>query len=325
MTITYARLIVNSNRLPFYGPNLPYLANNATITLIHYPISSMLAQTRRSFTTRPARPEEIPALDRLLRQSRRSHIRSGWQPVTAWIGRAPAFVAENRFGLAGSLITPADPPPAAWVRAALVADGFPTAEVITPLLNACLDVLARQGVTTLSAMPTEPWLPPILDELGFAIVQEVENWEKRDLGTSRPGAQDLRVRPARQDDIPHLIPLEQAAFSPRWRYSAEALALALEKAATFTVAERRGEIVGFQVSLASDQWAHLVRLTVHPAAQQSGVGARLLNDALARYAALNLKSVSLNTQSDNLPSQRLYAAFDFRRVGPPLPVWERPV
>jgi ribosomal protein S18 acetylase RimI-like enzyme len=133
------------------------------------------------------------------------------------------------------------------------------------------------------------------------------------------------VRPARQDDLARLIPIEQAAFAPRWRCSAETLALAWGKAATFTVAERQGEILGFQVSLASDQRAHLVRLTVHPAAQQSGVGARLLTDALARYAALNLKSVSLNTQSDNLPSQRLYAALNFRRVGSPLPVWERPV
>jgi len=284
-----------------------------------------IAQAQRSLVIRPARPADGPAMDRLLQKSLGAHLHSDWRPATDWIGRAPAFVAKNRYGLAGCLITPADPPPAAWVRAAAVSDGIPPAGVMAQLFAAGLQTLAAQGINTLSAMPTEPWLPPILDDLGFTIVEQVETWEKHNLDIARWGAQDIQVRPARAEEMEHLARIERAAFAPRWRHSAETLALARERAATFTVAERGRKIVGFQVSLARGDQAHLVRLTVHPAAQGSGVGSRLLAHALTRYANLGLTRVSLNTQSNNTPSHRLYAAFGFRRAALPLPVWERPV
>jgi N-acetylglutamate synthase-like GNAT family acetyltransferase len=282
-------------------------------------------QGDRSFAIRPAVPADAAAVHRLLYSNRRSHRHLYWRPATDWLGRAPACVAEDRHGLAGCLITPADPPPAAWVRAAAVRDGAPLAPIMDRLFAACLELLAAQGIETLAAMPSELWLPPILDALGFAIVEQVETWEKNDLHAVHQGAPDVQVRPVHPADMAQLTCIERAAFAPRWRHSVETLALAWESAATFTVAQREGGIVGYQVSLASGDWAHLARITVHPAVQRSGVGTRLLADALARYVALGLARVSLNTQSDNLPSHRLYHAFGFRRVAPPLPVWERPV
>jgi N-acetylglutamate synthase-like GNAT family acetyltransferase len=285
----------------------------------------MVIPALRSPLVRPARPADVPALQILLGTSSHVHRHLDWRPATSWIGRAPAFVAEDPFGLRGALITPADPPPAAWVRLAAVDHGVSPADVMDPLVAACLDALAAQNVATLGAMPIDDWLPRVLDRLGFDIVEEVATWTKNDLCVTRPGARDIHIRPARADEMTLLEAIETAAFPPRWRHSAETLALAFQQVSIFSVAERGADVVGFQFSQVSERRAHLVRLTVHPAAQRTGVGARLLADALTSYAGLNVSSVSLNTQSGNIASHHLYRAFGFQPAGYPLPVWERPV
>jgi ribosomal-protein-alanine N-acetyltransferase len=281
--------------------------------------------SQEPLSVRPARPEDAQSVWKLLQTSWHCHLRFEWRPHIAWIGQAPALLAERPHGLVGCLITPADPPPAAWVSAAAVSNGERTLPVMHTLLSAILDNLRDAGIASLACMPSEPWLPPILERLGFAVVEQVIIWEKPDLHVTRPGAQDLLVRPVSQADVDQLARIEQAAFAPRWRYSAHTLSLALAHAGTFTVAQRQGLVVGYQFSVITGDWAHLVRITVDPAEQRTGVGARLLTDALTRYGELGVRHVSLNTQSDNLPSQHLYSTFGFQEIGLPISVWERPV
>ncbi len=282
-------------------------------------------QTQQSLTVRPACAADGPAIDRLLRSALHTHTHSDWRSPIDWIGRSPAFVAENRYGPAGCLITSTDSPPSAWVRAAAATIDAPAAVVMNKLLSASLDALAGQGISSLAAMPTAAWLGPVLDALGFTVVEQVETWVKDGLTAPRPGAGAIQVRPAKAAEMVILAVIEQAAFAPRWQLSAETLALAWSQAATFTVAEQNGRITGFQFSQSEGDRAHLVRLAIDPIVQRTGVGTRLLADGLSRCAALGLTHISLNTQSDNLASHRLYAAFGFHRSGHPLPVWERQV
>jgi len=278
-----------------------------------------------AFSIRPAYPTDAAAMVQLLERSFHQHFHPDWQPFVHWLGKAPAFVAEGVLGLLGFAITPANPPPAAWIRAAAVHDRADANQIMSQMLNNCLAELAKQQVSTLSAMPVEPWLPPILDELGFAIVEQVENWIKPNLETDQQGNPQVVIRPAQLEEISALAAIDQAAFAPRWWHSVETLRWAWEQAQVFTVAEQNRRPVGFQISLAHQNQAHLARVTIHPAVQRQGIATRLLADALARYAALGLEHVSLNTQTDNHASHRLYAAFDFQREGLPVAVWERPV
>lgn len=281
------------------------------------------ARTDLTLSIRPAGAGDVQAMSRLLDQGQHVHLHPDWRPATDWIGRAPAFVAEDRRGLAACLVTPADPPPAAWLRAAAVRHGVSAAEAMHQLFSECLPALAAQDIATLSVMGADPWIAPTLVRSGFAIVEEVESWIKPDLHCPAARAKDVVVGSARREDVAQLARLDQSAFAPRWRLSGETLALAWSKAATFTVAIRDAEIIGYQLSLTHGTRAHLGRLVVHPAEQRSGVGAHLLADALERYTALGLDRVSLNTQSDNLPSHALYRAFGFRSTGAPVAVWER--
>jgi GNAT superfamily N-acetyltransferase len=288
-----------------------------------YTMNLTMTQASRTLTVRPAGPADARGVQSLLETSSRSHLHPDWRPVTDWLGRAPAFVAESPAGLTACLLASVDPAPAAWVRTAAVANGFSAPVIMRRLFAPCLQALAQQGIETLSAMPTEPWLAPILDELGFAIVEQVETWRKPDLVATCDGARDVTIRPARSEEMEELARIDHLAFRPRWRFSVESLVLAWEQAAIFTVAERDDQLVGFQISLSDQSGAHLARLTVRPDAQRTGVGSRLLADALARYAHLGISSVSLNTQVHNGPSHRLYSAFGFEPGSPPVPVWER--
>ncbi len=279
----------------------------------------------QSMTVGAAGPDDAVEIDALLNTAPHGHVHPGWRTPAEWIGHAVALAARSSFGLSGVLIAPADPPPASWVRAAAVGSGFPTIAVMTKLFIACMPQLASQGATTLSALPTEPWLSPILDDLGFSVVEEVETWVKRDVHPVPRGRSTILIREARVNDMPVLESIERAAFEPRWRHSADTLSLVREQVSLFTVAEAAGQTVGFQFSLSEGERGHLVRLSVRPDAQHQGVGTQLLADAITQYARAGLTHVTLNTQNDNAASRRLYASFGFRPVGAPLPVWERPI
>ncbi len=61
--------------------------------------------------------------------------------------------------------------------------------------------------------------------------------------------------------------------------------------------------------------AHVARLAVHPRWQGRGIGRQLMIDALTMAAEGNCQRVVLNTQVDNIPSQRLYHSLGFRPTG----------
>jgi ribosomal protein S18 acetylase RimI-like enzyme len=82
-----------------------------------------------------------------------------------------------------------------------------------------------------------------------------------------------------------------------------------------------GMPVAYQFSTGGEGNAHLSRMTVHPAQQGKGIGAALLANALENYRLQNIKTVTLNTQTDNLPSRRLYERFGFEVTGFSYPVW----
>ena len=276
---------------------------------------------------RPLEPSDMGAVSILLDTCSRSHRHPEWRDSVEWIGRSPAWGAFFRQVPVAALITSASPLPAAWVRAAAVADHLPGDwnTVLQQLFQHCLEELGALHASTLSIMPGVSWPGGALDELGFRIVEEVETWGWTGRASLPAGNPEVTIRPVLERDLEKLEHIEKLAFHPRWRYNVELLRLARLGAASMLLAEQLGEIHGFAISLYAGNKAHLARLTVAPAVQHSGIGSRLLAATFAQYAADGIQMVTLNTQTDNLASHRLYTAFGFERVSPPIPVWERPV
>ncbi len=81
------------------------------------------------------------------------------------------------------------------------------------------------------------------------------------------------------------------------------------------------QIVGYQLSTLYFDGAHLARLAISPVAQGKGVARALLSDVLTRFDRRGVRTMTVNTQSSNLRSQRLYTGYGFERNGYDLPVW----
>jgi ribosomal protein S18 acetylase RimI-like enzyme len=110
-----------------------------------------------------------------------------------------------------------------------------------------------------------------------------------------------------------IIPAEiQRQLLDDW-YSAESLSRALvAPGSTFLVAERSGHVVGFaQYVRRSVESVELTRIYVLPHEQRSGIGARLLDAALAEFAAEGLGRLTVSVERDNVIGRRFYEKIGF--------------
>jgi ribosomal protein S18 acetylase RimI-like enzyme len=80
-------------------------------------------------------------------------------------------------------------------------------------------------------------------------------------------------------------------------------------------------MVGYQLSTFYYEGGHLARLAVAPHAQATGVGNLLLADLIQRFARRGIYAITVNTQSSNERSTRLYTRYDFAPTGYNLAMW----
>jgi ribosomal-protein-alanine N-acetyltransferase len=283
--------------------------------------------------------DAIP-ITRLLKNARYRHVHVDWRLPIDWLGSDGFVVSEDSEArqelrgldhvgqggseqtISGCLAVEADPAPAAWVRVAAVeASGRPYVR-LSSMMASVLRYLRQNGVIELGWLGAEGWPDAWIYGLGFEPVNKIETYWKDDLSLSEyPVVPGLAVREVRLGDMEQLATIEADAFAPLWRHSANGLALARKQSIGFDVATMRGRVVGFQLSTSSHGIAHLVRLTVDPAFQGLGIGSTLLARAFDGYRAQGLERVSLNTQVDNVASQKLYRKFGFYSKGERTPVW----
>ncbi|MCB8928406.1 MAG: GNAT family N-acetyltransferase [Ardenticatenaceae bacterium] len=288
---------------------------------------------------RKATKGDAGAILRLLNSAVYTHLHVDWHLPGDWIG-APGFVvlpkpqpetSKNSLSailfqdspeMDACLAVAPDPLPAAWVRLVAIRDSLDVEQTLADLLAKALPALRQQGVTQLAWLTVEEWPCPWLPQWGFYEGSAIETYVKED-DVLPPTSQvpGLLIREVRSTDYEALEALEVAAFTPIWRQSARAMAIARPQAFSFDVAQLDGEHVGYQLSAVAEAGAHLVRLTVSPEKQGLGIGSALLRHAFANYHRRGLYSVSLNTQVENLSSQKLYTKFGFKPTGQRLPIW----
>jgi ribosomal protein S18 acetylase RimI-like enzyme len=88
------------------------------------------------------------------------------------------------------------------------------------------------------------------------------------------------------------------------------------------VIEHNGKIIAYQMSSTSGMYAHLARLAVHPDMQHQRLGYALVQQLLDQFInQQNVWGVTLNTQSTNASSIRLYQKVGFRETGERFPVY----
>ena len=129
------------------------------------------------------------------------------------------------------------------------------------------------------------------------------------------------MRSATLDDMVRMTLVDQTAFPTPWQLTYDDLREARRVSISCTVATLDGEITGYQLSTQYRQSGHLARLAVLPDYQGKGMGGALVDDLIRRLLQRSIRTVTVNTQSSNIRSQRLYRRYGFLRNGYDLPVW----
>ncbi len=126
-------------------------------------------------------------------------------------------------------------------------------------------------------------------------------------------------------DIAEVTALDRAAFDPLWHQTRLELEQALIQAAYATVAVLDREIIGYQICTSTPYHAHLARLAVHPDLQRMSIGYAIVRELLEFFLTRRITNITVNTQSDNYASQRLYEKLGFHRTGEAFPVYILPL
>ena len=123
------------------------------------------------------------------------------------------------------------------------------------------------------------------------------------------------LTPMRWWHVAAVVPIERELFAPEpWSERLFWSELGQVDTRHYLVALDDGQVVGWAGLCDYPDEAFVQTLAVAPAAQGTGLGARLLVALLEEAARRGQRTVSLEVRADNAPAQRLYARHGFTRT-----------
>jgi ribosomal protein S18 acetylase RimI-like enzyme len=222
----------------------------------------------------------------------------------------------------------------AWIRLAAVDADLDIARWLDLSLPPIFSVISKRGGRELAWMDHGEWAQTYLKPRGFSPLAEIITLTKTDqqlpdtpmVNVREPEASDITLRSATDADLAAIVSVDRAAFEPHWWRSEATVRRRANTVSRFTVAECRGEVIGYTERELRLPTAHLNRIAIHPRSQGQRVGAMLLSNVLHALWQSGARRVSLNTQRHNLRSRRLYDRFGFKTTGDVATVWTfRPI
>ena len=276
---------------------------------------------------RSAEEKDLLALNTFLNFGETVHRHLDWRTPADWLGQPPFHLLLSNNRILAALACPPDPPNVAWVRLFAASHHINTGKAWHLLFEKCQQDLAGQPETTLiAAVSIHQWFTDILLECDFNRFQDiiVLEWQQ----ASPPPRQllnDLNIRAMRAVDLAAVEVIDRLAFQSLWQIRLNGLRAAFQHMAYASVVEKDDTIVGYQITTYNPFGAHLARLAVHPDLQGQGIGQKLVIDLLHHFHRKRVTKITVNTQSDNLASQKLYQNLEFKRTGEQFPVMTRQI
>jgi ribosomal-protein-alanine N-acetyltransferase len=136
--------------------------------------------------------------------------------------------------------------------------------------------------------------------------------------TVAPPASGTSIRQATRADLLDVFRIEKQVFDQPWPYSAferqvgSASFLVSEPSGLVDASERiTGYVVADTIPNHQRPLGHVKDIAVRPSARGQGVGAALLQRALAVLAQQGARSVKLEVRESNEAARSLYEKFDF--------------
>ena len=204
----------------------------------------------------------------------------------------------------------------------------PEATITSEVVKMWLKTAQQGGFARVRTNAVSPQLAGILATVGFSVKQE--------LSLLTAPLQNLPCAPhkvsARRVTAAQAVRIDCAAFHGEWAIDPPAL-LAAKQATQFHRLRGLGPsrfrrnsgycLSGFTPSSADAQYGYIQRLAVHPSAQRSGYGRKLVLDAMHWLGSRGMQHALVNTDSTNAAALSLYGSLGFAPMSYSLYVLER--
>ncbi|PJF30612.1 MAG: ribosomal-protein-alanine N-acetyltransferase [Candidatus Thermofonsia Clade 1 bacterium] len=125
------------------------------------------------------------------------------------------------------------------------------------------------------------------------------------------------LRYMRLQDIPHVMEIDQLAFSTPWSMNSYIFEINDNRSAHMIVLEREGEplcIVGYGGMWLIEGEAHISTIATHPNWRGQGLGEVLLGGMVLRGMRLGATYCVLEVRVSNVPAINLYRKYEFQIV-----------
>ena len=124
----------------------------------------------------------------------------------------------------------------------------------------------------------------------------------------------IMLRTARAADIDAVLAIEHASFADPWNRSAF-VELLDDPRVAFLIADAGGAVRGYVVAWFVLDEGEIGNLAVASEARRQGVGARLLDGAIAAVRKSDVDTLYLEVRDSNAAARALYASRGFIEVG----------
>ena len=253
----------------------------------------------------------------------RQHRHLDWHSPIDWLGEQPFWLLIKNQHARAALACPADPPGIAWIRLFAITSQLRPLPTWNILFQKALEDYQNDSNVLFASVALQKWYADLLTDAGFSLYQYIVvlSWQNDApaLRTLPPG---VSIRRMESSDLEAVSRMDQNSFERLWQNSLNVITCSYKQSNYATVAEKDGQLIGFQISSSSFESAHLARLAVLPPYQGAGIGSSLVYNLLEHYYHdLGIRRITVNTQSSNHASLALYEKIGFKPTGEHFPVF----
>jgi [ribosomal protein S18]-alanine N-acetyltransferase len=136
-----------------------------------------------------------------------------------------------------------------------------------------------------------------------------------DADVSRSVTSPANVRPARDSDLPRIVEIEKASFADPWGLPDFRAVLASDPAIFLVAVDAKSQqISGYVIAITVLDESEILNIAVDPEFRGSGLGASLLDAALAEVAEKGAVATFLEVRESNTVARKLYSSRQFEML-----------
>ena len=124
----------------------------------------------------------------------------------------------------------------------------------------------------------------------------------------------IKISKMNIDDLNKISPVLLTEFDDFWNYNIFKSELENENS-KYVVAKNNDKIVGFAGIWISIDEAHVTNIVTKKDLRKNGIGSTLLEELINLSKTLNLVSITLEVNENNLDAIKLYEKFGFEKLG----------